>query len=151
MKRRIYETLQDRQREDWVMGKIAKSFGPGWGFRRSSKLSSYDGELTELTNFGPRAHALIEVKCRTTKQLDHGMLIVTKKKIDSGIKIATARGLEYILAVRWMDVIAWLRIDRDLAKAFIIEFAGRTDRNDPKDREPCYMIPVHGFTVLMQA
>lgn len=142
MTRRVYETLEDRQREDWVMGKIAKSMG--LRFRRSQKFSSYDGELAQ----GPllQTIALIEIKCRTTNKNDHTHLIVTKKKIDAGMKIAAGRGLDYMLGVRWMDVIAWMRIETTVD--FEVSTAGRTDRNDKKDMEPCYMIPVQGFTDL---
>lgn len=145
MARRRYETLEDRQREDMVMHRISRSFG--WRYRRSEKNSSYDGELADCRD-GIRVMALIEIKCRYTQRNDHAELIVTKKKIDAGVKLAEARGVEYILGVRWMDVTAWMRISSERAKALTVETAGRTDRNDIKDREPCYMIPVDGFTIL---
>lgn len=146
MKRRIYETAEDRQREDWVMGKLARA--NGWRYKRAAKLSSYDGEMCSFTNFGIRPMALVEVKCRTSKKYDHPTLICARKKIDSGVKLAEGREVEYILAVRWMDVISYLRITSESAKTFEVTRAGRKDRNDKADMEPCYMIPMAGFTDL---
>lgn len=145
MKRRTYETAEDRQREDWIMGKLSRA--NGWRYKRAAKLSSYDGELADCTN-GIKIVGLVEVKCRTSNKTDHSTLICARKKIDNGVKLAEKRCLEYILAVRWMDVVSYIRITSESAKAFEVSMAGRKDRNDKADMEPCYMIPVAGFTDL---
>ena len=92
---------------------------------------------------------LMEIKCRNYSydQLDRmGGLIISKKKIDSIFDLAGEHGVFVILAVNLAGVIY------SMSSRFLPEFevtrAGRRDRNDPKDIEECYLIPMSCFEAL---
>lgn len=139
-----YETPEDRAREKMVMKHVAHAMG--WKCRQVETMSPYDGELADCRYDPPRVMALIEIKCRFVTRLQYPTLIISAKKIDRGRLLAKQRRLDYMIACRWNDCIGWTRIGMTevLQRAPI----ARYDRNDPRDKETGYAMPVERFNVL---
>jgi hypothetical protein len=139
-----FETEEDRAREKMVMRRVSRALG--LKFRQAETFSPFDGEIADCSGAKPVLVALIEVKCRFVRSDQYPTLIVSARKIDRGRMLAARMGLDYIIACRWQDCIGWTKLMH--GEPFPREAIARYDRNDPRDREQGYAIPVKRFNIL---
>jgi hypothetical protein len=96
-----------------------------WGFRHNLPVS------------------LVEIKCRTHAADAYPTLIISREKISRLLEIEQFIGVPAFLFVSFAGDLRWMPVCDipDLPQVF----AGRRDREDDRDREPCYDIPVGKF------
>lgn len=87
--------------------------------------------------------ALMEVKCRKyTKESVESMggLILSADKFKTGMEWAKTYNVPFVIAVKFLDCIRYGIFHKDISPIFQLVLAGRNDRNDDCDTEPCVMI-----------
>ena len=108
------------------------------------ELALAGSELVRLTVNTPEA---AEAVPHVRDQLDKmGGLIISKRKVDAVFNLAKEHDVFVVLAVRLSGVVYVM--SRGILPDFEVIRAGRRDRNDPKDIEECYLIPMLCFEVL---
>lgn len=96
-----------------------------------------------ITSDGKSVRAWAEIKGRNRK---YSTLLLAASKWVTMLNLSRATGMPSFLFVRWPEGICWARVTEAVPVEY--EIAGRTDRGDPDDIEPCAMIPVRVFTAL---
>jgi hypothetical protein len=141
--RPIYETAADRQNERL----IKTFFEDRWGCEADKLKISCEVDYS-LTKDG-KIVGVMEIKCRTYnyKTLDGwGGLILSANKWQAAKRWKETHGIAFFLALGLLDGIFLLRIKANEEwPALRLITAGRRDRNDPQDIEPCVLIPMGLF------
>ena len=88
----------------------------------------------------------VEVKCRTKNIEDYPYYFIALTKVMEAKNLNQSTGLPCFLAVRSANgKIHMIRLDE---AEFTVKIAGRRDRNDPDDIEPCCFFEVSKFKEL---
>ena len=134
--RPIYETAQDRQREDEVRQYLVETYK--CGYEKTQTLASIDGYLKHPDD---RLAAIIEIKCRNNAHDKYPTYMISATKWRNARAIAKDADIPFLLVVRFTDGIYAVRgnVDYPTAKG------GRYDRGDAKDTEECMYIPLDKF------
>ena len=89
-----------------------------------------------------------EVKCRRGKKHDHyPTVILSQHKLTTGIGLSAATQKPFHFVVEFADGIYYCQLNQWNCH-FPVILAGRTDRDDAEDIEPCAAIPVRAFKPL---
>lgn len=134
--RKIYETEDDRQRQNRIATYIAQKWD--CTYIRSPDLHFVDGKI--LNKLGKIA-AFVEIKFRYNASNKYPTYMLSATKWHNGIELAKSKGVPLMLVVEFTDGVfaAKLKDNYPMAKG------GRTDRNDAKDIEDCIFIPMQEF------
>lgn len=138
--RPLYETEIDRRNEREVMDTVAKHWIVDY-----HKLPISYGLDYAITSNGTLA-GYCEVKCRNHNYGTFPTYLISILKIAKATQLSLGGLHPARLIVRWQDKIGYTRID--LPPFYTYEIGGRTDRNDPADREPVALIPIDRFEIL---
>lgn len=143
MTRPIYETSSDRQKE----AQVAETLASIW--------------LCEIVKMKPacvvdyaikrsgKIVAVMEIKCRnyTFQELDEmGGLILSAHKLQSAKAWTDTHDIAFVLALGLPDGIYAETLWSLHWPVFDLVIAGRYDRGDKQDTEPCGLIPMERFT-----
>lgn len=124
-----------------------------WGHRLVKNPRAYGVDWSVCD--GRTIIGLVEAKCRryNVDSFDH--YLISAKKIKEAVEYAEFYRVPFVLVVRWSGVgddpipgDRMVRIRYSNMTKLKIEIAGRKDRNDPADYEPCAMIPSEMFTEI---
>lgn len=137
--RPVYETKQNQSREWEAISRFGQRYS-----RRPVKLPKFyhvDYAMMELDT--PKITSWVEVKCRKNKRDAYPTLILSVHKVLSGLQLAKATNMAFVLYVEWTDYAGHVLLD-DTSRLHV-SIGGRYDRNDPQDVEPVFEIPVAKF------
>lgn len=147
--RPLYETESDRVVEREVISKLAEAWGLGYAKMKMSSV--IDFALLD----GKKVVAVAEVKARNYSSADierFGGLILSTGKVLAAKDWVSALWVPFILAIKLTDGIFYLVIEDEWDwPDMVIELAGRRDRGDLQDIEPCCLIPMELFKRLEDA
>jgi hypothetical protein len=139
MSRPTYETAADLNNEQRVAA-ILKSKG----FTAVKLPVQYrldwaiiDDETGKISSFG-------EVKSRTVAMDKYPDAMVSLSKVIKANDISACTNLPCYLIVLYRDALARV----DFASEFQVRPGGRSDRNDPQDRDVCAYYPITSFTIV---
>jgi len=135
-----YETKGDRTNEDGV----AKIFclNMNCTYKKVKEIDDYSPDVS-FWRSGERV-AIGEIKCRTCSRSDYTTYMISKAKVDGLIE--RWHPLPVFLIVRWEgDGVWWRQLDEGSTANWWVAEGGRRDRNDKKDIEQCYHIPIGEF------
>lgn len=127
MKRPLYETPDDKIREEAVIKEICNVWH--CEARALEKNSYMDFEI--VTKDGV-VRAICELKCRSNTHDKYPTYMISKMKIERGRMMAKEREVPAILFVHFEDDIMFLDMSEVPDHTSI---GGRSDRNDPLDTE----------------
>lgn len=94
---------------------------------------------------------LVECKARTCPWGTYDSYMISLTKVDAGRRLAKIMDGFFAIATGWSDnKVAVVYIPVDLPPQYQRKFVmgGRSDRNDPEDREPVMLIPNAAFKVI---
>jgi hypothetical protein len=143
MTRPLYETDQDRQLE----ADVGKTLSVLWGcslirMKRACVIDYAIKRSGEIV-------AVMEIKCRTyTYEKLHSMggLILSAHKMQSAKAWRDTHNVAFVLALGLPDGVYTFSIKtEDEWPFFPLIIAGRHDRGDAQDIEPCVVIPMERF------
>jgi len=128
--RPLYESPADRAHETDIAGGVAFA----WGFTARKLPMQYRIDFALLD--GASVAAFIEVKDRSRYRSDaFETLILSAAKYEAAISFSRAFGLPVFVAARWSDRTGVYLVQPSSASR--LAFAGRRDRGDWQDEEPC--------------
>lgn len=137
MSRPIYENGESMRNEEQVAEKVCAKWG--CSYQKLPRRMQLDYAM----HHDKKVKAFLEVKCRTKNIEDYPRYFIALTKVLEAKRIAEATGLPCFLAVRSANgQIHMIRLDTE---PFTVEIAGRFDRNDPEDVEPCCFFDVKLF------
>jgi hypothetical protein len=134
--RPIYETAQDRQRENEVRQYIVETYK--CKYKKTEILSGVDGYLYDADDVPV---AVVEIKCRNNTHGKYPTYMISASKWRNARELAENINALFILVVRFTDGIYAVKGDTDYPTAK----GGRWDRGDAKDIEECMYIPLDKF------
>lgn len=145
MSRPIYETQADLSNEAAVLQLLSKK----WKATFHKLPIRYHLDYA-ATNQNGTVVAYVEIKVRkyTMQQINNwGGYMLSVAKLQAAQELCRISKAVFILVVKCADAIYWVKIT-DYAQ-FPVVIAGRKDRKDSQDIEPCVMIPMQNFTSLV--
>jgi hypothetical protein len=156
VRQKRYETSSDAARERKVASKFAQALskkygssgGPRFGSIKARPGAPFDYYITgEESGHHKKSKAklLLEVKCRKNESKKWPTYLISAQKIILLKSIGAGAGIKAGLAVQFTDGIFFFDISSADLTSIPIEIAGRTDRKDELDLEPCFMIPISMF------
>ena len=145
--RPIYESAQDRERQEKIAKVLALSFRSD--YEMSDRFEVYDCSFIRDGN----VKAICEIKSRVRGRYDWGTIailggyMVSKRKMDLASKFAEEHNVPLILAVEVVNGIYYTAIRSSLCgnKEYGVKTGGRSDRADMMDFEACYYFPCEIF------
>lgn len=137
-----YETKADLDREAATLKIFCLNMN--CTYKKVREIDDYSPDATFWRD--KKRVAVGEVKVRNCNHDTYKTLIISKAKIDSVFERWTP--LPFVLIIHWNDGIYWVAVTEVSKQHWKIKMAGREDRDDPKDMEPCYDIPIEEFTRL---
>lgn len=135
--RPTYETPKDRENQRAIFRAVMDRHAMLAIVERRD-FDPIDGDVFRID----RQIGFMEVKRRFKALRQFPTLTISCAKIDAGFFEARERGLPLWLAIQWNDALGIAHI-RHLG--FREQYLGRTDRNDPHDKEWQYHIPIDLF------
>lgn len=141
--RPIYETDADREREDEVLRALLY-MKDEYYYTKAEKLSCYDFRMYGSDD--QNLIALGEIKIRGNHSFKYPDYMISKAKVLECLAEAEALGVDFGLFVRFTDGLFCTKVKPDCP--YPTKMAGRYDRQDAKDREPCIFIPRTDFKLL---
>ena len=135
----VYEKEQDRVNEQRVAEVI---LGVAKGVDRAKKLSFTYHVDYALCN-GDTIMAWLEVKCRDVPFGAYPDIILSLHKWHHGLMLEEWSKAPFYVAFRFNDGIYLARASK--CEGISYRCAGRTDRGNEKDHEPCVAIPLSNF------
>lgn len=141
MTRPTYESIGDLMLEETVAEHLAKV---------------WNGTMQKMEKFYPVDYALmqngevafwVEIKCRnysSTELAKMGGYMLSVKKLSEIRKLLDTTGIPTDLVVKLTDGIYAARL-LGIGPRLKVVIAGRRDRGDPADLEPCAMLPMGHF------
>lgn len=144
--RPTYETKEDFANEAAVAAAVERA----WGVTTTALKPFYGLDRAVFTD--GKMTGILEIKCRnySYKKIDGwGGLIISASKILAASQWHRSLRMTFALALGLPDGVfaMWVNPD-DEWPVFEIALAGRTDRGDAHDIEPCCLIPMARFTAI---
>ena len=138
--RPVYETEETKR----VERHIADTFAAAWRceFHERRKFDSVDFHITQ----SGLIVAWAEVKQRKVDRMTYPTIILSADKAMHGVLRAELTGKPFLFCIKFNDAFAYAKVRRDHLKR--IALAGRVDRGDPADIEPCIDIPIGDFATV---
>ncbi len=138
MNRPIYETEDDRA----AQRRVVEVLQICWRCRVEETPPLYCVDYRAKRGEGT---ALIEIKVRDNEMRRYATYMISLRKIETAIDLATELRHTFLLVVKWTDAIGWVIPRRG---EFEIDVGGRRDRGDALDIERVALIPIDYFKVL---
>ena len=139
VKRKIYETSADVERETMVINDLERAWNPVVISRLPKKYM-----LDAFADFGTH-YAFIEIKVRTVASTDFDTYMIGLRKVLEGVgHCSLIPGGLFLLVVRWTDGLFCVDVG-DVLDQCHVTAGGRLDRSDAQDVEPVIHIPVELF------
>jgi hypothetical protein len=135
--RPIYETSEDRQKEQDVFAMVADTFG--CVCITTPKLSVADRLLCSAEGV---LLGIVELKIRTNPYAKYPTYMLSATKHTQLMNTARALRVPAFLVVKFSDSVKVTRLQED----YPTSVGGRRDRGDNKDIEKCIFIPIEEFT-----
>ena len=137
-----YETRGDLLNEEGV----AKIFclNMNCTYKKVREIDDYSPDVTFWRS--KKRVAVGEIKVRTNNKNHYPTYLISASKINSLNERWSPT--PFFLIVKWTDEIGWVKVDDDSIRGWKIKTGGREDRNNPKDKELCYLIPIEQFAGL---
>ena len=146
MSRPFYESDKDRHQENVTINNFADYCGVNFSKMKPSCIIDY----ALLKN--KKVIGVVEVKNRnySSKSIDNmGGLIISTSKIFSAKKWTEDVGVPFFLLVQLTDGVFYFKKNKgDQWPDLEIQIAGRKDRGDWQDMEPCCLFPMNLFTKI---
>lgn len=136
--RPAYETENDRAAE----ARIAASIAHYWSLK-AYKLKPYYPIDFALINPGGLLHSWLETKRRKVLSTAYREIILSQHKICAGLQLARDTHTSFYFAVEFFDGLYYVEIMHH--RGYPVRIAGRSDRSDAADMEPCAYIPITDF------
>jgi hypothetical protein len=141
--RPLYESEGDRTVEREAIEKIASAWGLSFAKMKISNVVDF-----ALLN-GKKVVAVAEVKGRNYSSVDierFGGLILSAGKMLAAQGWVNLLRVPFVLVVKLTDGLFYMVFEPDTDwPELSVEMAGRKDRNDWQDIEPCCLIPMNLF------
>ena len=139
MSRPMYETPEDLANEKQICNALTEKFGSEF-----QKLPiRYHADYLIMKNGTSRGW--MEIKQRSIPSYTYSSFLIDLNKVMRMTELSRETSLPSILVVRWSDNrIGFCHINGP----FSVVFAGRTDRNDIEDKQPCALIPLSNFIFI---
>lgn len=137
--RPLYETEEDRAKEQSVLEYISETYS--CGYQSTPHLSCVDAFLTGSDG---ELLAAIEIKTRKNIKDKYPTYMLSARKWRSGLELANQYKIPLILAVKFTDGLYYTQLTENVA----FGVGGRYDRNDSMDIEQCVYIPMEKFKPL---
>ena len=141
--RPLYESERDRTVEREAIEKIASAWGLSFAKMKISNVVDF-----ALLN-GKKVVAVAEVKGRNYSSVDierFGGLILSAGKMLAAQGWVNLLRVPFVLVVKLTDGLFYMVFEPDTDwPELSVEMAGRKDRNDWQDIEPCCLIPMNLF------
>lgn len=128
--RPIYESDEDLYKEKQVIKAIAEALG--LDFFKLPRSYGLDYALTNPENQSVRA--FVEIKARKNHSQRYPTLLLSLSKLISAQKLSSATSRPSYLVAAFTDGLFLTKLTSGQEPVTI---AGRTDRDDPADLEPC--------------
>lgn len=141
MARRIYETKDDRSKEEAVLETLRRAWHPVIVTKLPPKYA-----LDAFVDWGT-VQAFLEVKRRNCASTTYKTYMLSLRKVREGLDHAELmpQGV-FLLVVEWTDGLFVCDVAEALtAPGYRVEVGGRDDRGDWQDVEPVAHIPVNLF------
>lgn len=122
--------------------KVADMLEKKWGCKlvKTPRFYQFDYTVTQDT----AVKAFCEIKVR---QAHYDELILSLHKWKSGVEMSIHTGLPFLLVVSTPKGLFW----RDIKPGpLAVVIAGRKDRGDDQDIEPCVLIPMSSFKQIKE-
>lgn len=129
MGRPVYETAADRANEMSVAERLVAA----WKCQVFKNPDFYPLDYSIVQ--GKAVKGLCEIKCRNAH---YPTLLLSLHKWMAGLEFTRCTGLPAFLVARTPEGLFRMQIE---PMALSVEIAGRKDRGDSQDQEPCVMIP----------
>ena len=139
MARPMYETAADLNNEQRASA-ILKSKG----FTVVKLPISYQLDWAIIDDSTGKISSFGEVKTRTVAMDKYPTAMISLSKVIKANDISACTNLPCYLIVLYRDALARV----DFASEFEVRPGGRSDRNDPQDRDVCAYYPLTSFTVV---
>lgn len=136
--RPLYETSNDRAGEECVRARLESA----WRLKLHKLPICYSVDYAATR--GAHIVAFVEVKRRAHKMMDFPTYLLSLGKLMRGRELCRHSGAYFVLVVEFLDRLAFWIDDGEPVAA---EIAGRRDRGDSQDIEPCVMIPKGQFKI----
>ena len=134
----IYDTTESEANERRVMASVTRRFGI-----EGRKLPGFSEIDFVLTRNG-KGWGWAEVKCRWNLSTTYPTYMIDLAKIKALRGAAAGTDSHARIIVRWDD---YLGVVNALTCPYTTGMGGRTDRNDPLDRDIMAYVPVSAFTM----
>lgn len=136
MSRRLYENETNRKNEQAAKLRLEAS----WSVMLRKLPIKYGAEWVAFRD--DQAVAVIEYKNRPHESTRFPTYLLSAHKWMAMRSLADTIGVPAVLVVEFIDGMQHYTLEAGTAKA---SWAGRRDRDDADDLEPCMMIPMHLF------
>ena len=144
--RPTYETKEDFANE----AAVAKKLEDAWGVSTVALKPFYN--LDRAIFADGKMVGILEIKCRnySFKTLDGwGGLIISASKIIEAHQWHAVQRMTFVMALGLFDGVFAMAVDTNQEwPVFDVKMAGRNDRGDAHDVEPCCLIPMDRFTAI---
>lgn len=137
MTRPTYETSSDVKHECEVALKVATD----WGIQVVKLKPKYPCDWAFVWN--GEVTGYMEIKCRTHVYGAYPTYLISAEKIRYALTVWREFEIPVVLVVAWTDFIGYIKVRPPWN--YKIRVAGRTDREDEQDVEPCFFIPCADF------
>lgn len=142
MSRPTYETPEDLAREEMVARRLEQYYDV-----KLSKLSP-KYPFDRVIEDGTKVTGFVEIKVRTNPMNQYPSYLIAAPKLFHAMQWTSLQRTPCYLAVQWADELGVHEIKPE--KDYPLKIAGRTDRNDWQDIEPCFMIPLKWFSLIRE-
>ena len=135
---KIYDTAESKANERRVMASVSRRFGV-----EGKKLPEFS-EIDFVISRNGKGWGWAEVKCRWNLSTDYPTYMIDLAKVEALRAAASGTDSHARIIVRWDD---YLGVVDAATCTYTTGWGGRTDRNDPLDRDMMAYIPVSCFTM----
>lgn len=140
----IYESEEDRKNEEEIIKTILSVNRDGLSYRKMPMSYRIDYAITEGDGSFPKVIAFVEVKDKRAFKKHYKTIMCDVSKWQSMVLTYFSTGLPCWYAVR-IPCGGIGMIMATAGRGYEVKHGGRTDRNDPTDREACLALPVGDF------
>lgn len=153
VRRKQYETPQDRENQERVARRCEQLFN--CKAHNLSKSYRLDYALTRLSP-ETREHELVawaEIKARNNSIGHYPTYLISSQKLNAARCFMDTTGSPFFLFVEFTDALAYMLFNTwgELQTCSTWAWGGRSDRNDPDDKEPVGLIDVARFVLVSSA
>jgi len=141
----IHESDEDRRNEEDIIKSILSVNRKGLSYKKLPMSYRIDYAITEGGGSFPNVIAFVEVKDKRAFKAYYETVMCDVSKWQSMVLCSCATGLPCWFAVRTPCWGVGVIKARPAEGKYGVKHGGRTDRDDPTDREACLSLPIRDF------